>query len=315
MAVIQTFAKRKRAAENADKQATYYYDDLPDAFRVQVFRILLDAIGNPDDSIVATVQQSRYNCWMVAHHVLTKEMGVFKLTRSEDTKRFGYMAPCLEFIQSDSQVDEVLSLIELLFRAVEMQREGTSFWFDAPQQPHDAINELNHRFREHSVGYQFAGGQIVQVDSEYLHSEVVKPAIFLLHSAQFEGALDEFMTAHSHYREGRYKEAIAAAGNAFESTMKTICDRRNWDYKRETSSALMEVLFSNGLVPSELNSHFTSLRATLESGLPTVRNQAGHGAHGQGSDTTEVPDYLAAYCLHLAAANIVFLIEAHNAKG
>ena len=27
-----------------------------------------------------------------------------------------------------------------------------------------------------------------------------------------------------------------------------------------------------------------------------------------------VPDYLAAYCLHLTAANIVFLVEAHNAK-
>jgi hypothetical protein len=63
-----------------------------------------------------------------------------------------------------------------------------------------------------------------------------------------------------------------------------------------------------------MQSHFTALRSTLESGLPTVRNRGGRGGHGQGSDVVDVPDYLAAYCLHLAATNIVLLIEAHNAS-
>ena len=123
------------------------------------------------------------------------------------------------------------------------------------------------------------------------------------------------MQAHEHYRKGNNKDAIVNAQNAFESTMKAICDQRGWDYgtERATASKIIDVLFKNNLIPSEMQSHFTALRSTLESGLPTVRNQPGQGGHGQGSDVVEVPDYLAAYCLHLAATNIVLLIEAHNA--
>ena len=108
------------------------------------------------------------------------------------------------------------------------------------------------------------------------------------------------------------------AENAFESTMKTICDRRSWDYSskpatvKKSHRCVIDVLWKHKLIPSEMQSHFTALRSTLECGLPTVRNQAGQGGHGQGADVVEVPDYLAAYCLHLAASNIVFLIEAHN---
>ena len=178
----------------------------------------------------------------------------------------------------------------------------------------DAIAELNHRFREHGIGYQYQGGQIIAVNSQYLHSEVVEPAISLLHDANFEGALQEFMAAHEHYRKGNYKEAIVNAGSAFESTMKTICEKRNWAYSRDTASALIDTVFGNHLIPPEMRSHFTGLRSALESGVPTLRNQAGRGAHGQGSATVNVPDYLAAYCLHLTAASIVFLLDAHNAK-
>ena len=123
------------------------------------------------------------------------------------------------------------------------------------------------------------------------------------------------MQAHEHYRKGNNTEAIANAQYAFESTMKAICDRRGWSYgtARATAKTLLDVVFNNNLIPTQMQSHFTALRSTLESGLPTIRNQPGQGGHGQGSDVVEVPDYLAAYCLHLAATNIVLLIEAHNA--
>lgn len=77
---------------------------------------------------------------------------------------------------------------------------------------------------------------------------------------------------------------------------------------------LIDTVFSNDLISPEMKSHFNGLRSALESGVPTLRNQAGRGAHGQGSTPVEVPDYLAAYCLHMTAVNIVFLVEAHNAK-
>ena len=220
------------------------------------------------------------------------------------------MGYCQQFLLGSPNVDDVLSLIELSFRTIVSQPIAKF----GGQSPEDAVEELNHRFREHGIGYQFAGGKIISVESLYLHTETVEPAVSLLHAAGFDGPLQEFMLAHEHYRKGNYKDAIVGAENAFESSMKTICDRRSWDYssKPATAKNLIDVLWNYKLIPSEMLSHFSALRSTLECGLPTVRNQAGQGGHGQGADVVEVPDYLAAYCLHLAATNIVFLIEAHN---
>ena len=56
-----------------------------------------------------------------------------------------------------------------------------------------AIDELNERFRRAGVGYQFEGGQIIRVDSELVHREVVRPVLRYLHERGFEGTRDEFL--------------------------------------------------------------------------------------------------------------------------
>lgn len=43
-----------------------------------------------------------------------------------------------------------------------------------------------------------------------------------------------------------------------------------------------------------------------------MRNKT--SGHGQGIEIVDVPQHLASYALHLAAANVVLLIEAHKAK-
>jgi hypothetical protein len=94
--------------------------------------------------------------------------------------------------------------------------------------------------------------------------------------------------------------------------MKGICDDRKWKYAADiTAKGLIELIFSKGLIPSYVTSQFTGLRSVLESGLPAVRNK--QGGHGQGKDPVEIPSHLAAYALHLAASNIVMLLEAHKA--
>ena len=65
--------------------------------------------------------------------------------------------------------------------------------------PDEAINQLNHRFREHGVGYQYKSGKIIKVDSEFTHSEVVKPAMSFLSDPIYKGANEEFLNAHEHY--------------------------------------------------------------------------------------------------------------------
>lgn len=312
MPVYDTYAKRKEMALNSGKPVIYRYDILPEGFRVQVAHILAGTIGHYELLLSASIMHPDV-LWQDIDHILSRELGKFTLWDSGRSPQ----DRCIQFLLNHDSVDEVLSLIEIAFQFVdthirEMQQRAGYYTHSQPSD--DAIDELNRRFREHGIGYQYQGGQIIAVTSQYLHSEAVEPAIFVLHDGNFDGAAQEFMAAHEHYRKGNHKEAIINAGSAFESTMKTICDKRDWAYDpRDTASRLIDVLFRNRLIPAEMQSHFTSLGSALKSGVPTVRNQPGR-AHGQGSEPVEVPDYLVAYCLHLTATNIVFLVEADKAK-
>ena len=135
----------------------------------------------------------------------------------------------------------------------------------------------------------------------------------LLNSAGFEGATEEFISAHKSYRKKDYKTAINQALKAFESTLKSICDAKGWAYpEKATAKALVNLVFNKELIPKELLSHYSALQSTLESGVPTLRNVK--SGHGQGAKPTKVPPYLAAYALHLTASNIVMLTEAYSSS-
>ena len=215
-----------------------------------------------------------------------------------------------------AETNDVLDGIHVAFTAIDTKARRISP-FDAEvdyritQRPDDAIADLNHRFREHGIGYEFAGGELIKQDSRYIHAEVVRPALSLLREAGFSGPSDEFIRAHKHYREGNLKEAIAEALKSFESTMKAICHARGWrEYDNANAKDLINVMIEKEVIPKYLSSHFASLRSVMEAGLPTTRNKS--SGHGQGPDVVTIPSYLAAYALHLAATNIVFLVEAHK---
>jgi len=172
-----------------------------------------------------------------------------------------------------------------------------------------AIEELNNRFKEHGVGYQFTNGQIIRIDSEFIHTEIVKPALNLLGQQHYAGAQQEFLKAHEHYRKGNAKEALSECLKAFESVMKAICDKRGWSYgNNATAKPLIQACFDNELIPSFWQSHYSSLRNLLECSVPTGRNKL--SGHGQGTTPVSVPNHLVAYMLHMTASSIVFLAEA-----
>jgi hypothetical protein len=168
--------------------------------------------------------------WEYIHDQMAKEKGVFHLGRYMDDPA---NEQCQYFLLTGS-AEDALDIIELSFRLIEQRNDlwGTvrSHNPSVKQSPEDAIHELNYRFREHGVGYQFEGGEIVRVDSQYIHAEAVKPAISLLNTAGFEGASEAFLEAHGHYRKGEYADAIADALKPFEITIKAICDSRGWRY-------------------------------------------------------------------------------------
>ena len=309
MLIFDTFAKRMARVRNAGKPILYKYEELPAKLRVQVVHILQDTIEripHSGSSVFDRTHSSEEGWWRTIHDTLAKEMGKFKL---RDTNE-GYDLQCLNFILQSKDFEQVMSLIEIAFRLIDTELRWNNGYRE--QLYSDAISELNQRFQEHAIGYQYKSGYLVRVDSQYLHTETVEPALSLLYDAGFTGASDEFLDAHKHYRQGNNKDAISNALKAFESAMKTICDKRKWQYdkKRATASTLISILFAKNLIPPDMQSHFGGLRTTLESGVPTVRNRM--GGHGQGSVPVDVPDYIVPYVLHLTASNIVLLVSAYN---
>ena len=209
-----------------------------------------------------------------------------------------------------------LTAVELSFRLIDVFVRKN--WSDicyggySPKiMPDDAIDSLNIRFKEASVGYQYVSGEIIRVDLEILHSEAVKPALSLLRDKRYNGANDEFLSAHAHYRNGKYKECLTDCTKAFESTMKVICDKRKWTYASgDTANKLVKChsckycsyrqVLANAfhiLVIYAVKWYFQLQETKL---LPMVK----------GGDIRDVPQYLASYVLHQAAATILMLIEA-----
>ena len=90
--------------------------------------------------------------------------------------------------------------------------------------------------------------------------------------------------------------------------MKIICTQKAFPYdQKDASTKLIQVLFDNNFIPPYLQNEVTALRATLQGGIPTIRNK--NSAHGQGPVGITVNDSLASYCLNLTGSTIKFLLE------
>ncbi len=298
MAITNLFSKRQKQFRG-EIFDVYFYDNLPQQLRVQIVHIWSEII----------LQQIETEIYNYIVNILRKEYGVLYL----HSMRNNSQNELINFFLNEQDFEKVLDVIELSFQYIEVyNREQYYAYKKIPNNVlFEAIEELNARFKEHGVGYQYVNGQIIRIDSELIHSEVVKPALRLLSQECYAGAQQEFLTAHEHYRHKRYKEAINECLKSFESVMKAICEKRSWKYeKSSTSNSLINICFDNGLIPDYWKQHYSSLKSLLSSGIPTVRNKT--SAHGQGETPMEVPDYLVSYILHSTATTIVFLAEAES---
>jgi hypothetical protein len=247
---------------------------------------------------------------------LCREYGFFRLPPSEqDYQERNYLSELTNFFLQEQDTDKVVDAIELSFRIIDTFTREMEYLCrrrDDPNKRADAaIVELNARFQEHGVGYQFIDREIIRIDSGLIHAEVVKPSLVLLHGVGYAGAQAEFLKAHEHYRHGNAKEALNECLKALESTMKAICDKRGWKYPPTiTCNGLIKICFDKNLIPAFWESHFSALKSTLETGVPVVRNKL--GGHGQGADVVDVPLHIVGYALHMAASAIVFLASAES---
>ena len=156
MLPFSIFKKRKQQAEQAGKPVVYKYDPLPRELRIQIIHIFAEIIdphwrdGSP--------------LWEYIRTAMAKEIGAFNLAGEHEP-----FQDCQLYTQTERDTDLVLSLIEVVLYSA-ISHEGQYVNHDALD---SAITELNQRFREHQVGYQYQvggsqAGQIVRMDSEEL---------------------------------------------------------------------------------------------------------------------------------------------------
>jgi hypothetical protein len=224
--------------------------------------------------------------------------------------------PCNVLFQwlIEAETDTALDIIELSFRAIPIAQQSLYFmgWVKPTLNADDAIAKLNRRFQENGIGYRFESGQIMRLDSEFLHTETTEPALRLMHAGGFEGALQEFLLAHKYYRQGpdHYDDCLTNCGKSLESTLQKIIELRKW---KMPGAPKFDNLFAEvrdkGLFPSALGSHIGELKKFLQA-VAVIRNE--EGAHGAGSVPNEVPDHLVAYQIHLTGSAIVFLIRCNE---
>ena len=286
--------------ERQGMPVVYVHGPLPVVFKNQVMHLWREAAG------CYTFGFFGNPVWIEFIKHITEEHGLPPSNVVEE----GGLELCEQYLR-EAATDKALDLIEIVFRYIDKTVRGMSKNrrdnLGITISPEVAIKKLNKRFLEHDLGYQFTNGKIVRVGSHFIHQEAIVPMLTLIHERGFKGAEDEFMKAHENYRNGDYEGTLVELCKSLESTLKIICDRKGWQHPpTATAKSLLEIVFKNNLVPSELQSHFRSLRSMIESGTPTLRNQ--RGGHGGGQNTISVPEHLVSYAINMTASTILFLV-------
>lgn len=195
MAIFEVFSKRQKK-QRGEVPDVYVYEDIPQSFRVQIIHILRDTFG--EDVYPSDESSSAYE---FIHKALCKEYGVFTLKEYASD----YEA-ILECFLNCNDYEKCLDIVEISFRIIEdyIDKNYCSYKprTTSSQDSEDAIEELNKRFKEVGIGHEFTSGELIRIDSQLNHSEVVKPVLALLKTNRlYNGANQEFLKAHENYRK------------------------------------------------------------------------------------------------------------------
>jgi len=215
MTIFHIFSKRQKKLREKVPDV-YEYAKIPKPLRVQIVHIWQDTIGDSHDYDRGSGVKGTYKFIV---DTLRREYGVFSLGAGHPY--FKHMSELENFLLTEQDTEKVLDAVELSFRIIDKVTRNHGYLGrpNSSELADGAIQELNARFKEHSISFQYVAGNVIRVDSELLHTEVVKPALTLLRRPGYAGAQAEFLKAHEHYRDGNTKEALSECLKAFESTM------------------------------------------------------------------------------------------------
>ncbi len=328
MVITDLYSKRQKRLPG-EAPDVYQHDDIPPQLRAQIVHIMDDTMAKLDLYTGFPVVRRTYDtvATTLCHEYGHLDWDAFLPPAHPPHHRL------VRFFMDRAQTEEILDIIERCFaemasvplasRAAMRPRELVSSlsdraqaeWFSADrfaEAAEDAVaegrKELNHRFLDHGVGFHLESGKIIRIDSQVTHNEIVMPCFAILSGKEYANAKREFLSGHEYYRKGNLKGALMEWQKSFESVMKIICAKREWEYPDGAAAKdLIRICIEHELIPPFWQSQFTSLRQLLL-GVGVARNKL--AGHGEGPERVETPPHVVAFALHMTAAAIVFLAEA-----
>ncbi len=307
--IFETFARRKQMEARNGEPEVYTYDKAPEQLRHQVALALAEGLGRYHRFTGDEFHTPPHNneLWTEIDRICRKEIFTYLQNARADNPDRRFLNYLLR-----ADMDDFLSAVEIGCVGLDCIKDHDNGDHGAQQTGTEAIEEINGRFEQHAVGYQYENRHIIRIDSKLTHAEIIKPALLLLSASIFQKANDDFMTAHRHYRAKEFKDCVTSAHRTFESMLKAICETEKWEYgKGDGASELITKVSVKGLFTHDFDKSFTAYVGMLKAGLPSVRNDA--GAHGEGLATAAVTAQIARFALNLTASNIIFLGESYDA--
>lgn len=276
------------------------YDSMSKKLRVQIFFIwekFTDQMsGNSEDA----------KFWEPLHSYICEEHGrnhLYQEILAWPTKKYEIE----RYFKDQLSLEESFDVIEIIFAQINFMCSKVRYDFNVK----NATELINKRFRDNDFGYELYNGIIIRVDNKLLHKELVNKTLYLTENKIFQNANEEFATALLHLKNHQNKDVLTNCLKSFETTMKIIIKDLGWSYgKNDTASSLIQICLDKELIPKYLQSSFSGLRTTLESGIPTIRNKV--GGHGQGEIKIIVSDSLARYQVYLTGTCIKYLLDLHD---
>ena len=181
----EIFSKRQQRIRGGAPD-TYQHESIPKELRFQVLYIwekVWEKADYNDYFGVFQLSELATDVYNSIEMTLREEYGVRSLIEGSDPDEEDYSTyqAVHDFFFETEDTDKVIDVIELSFRYIDQVIRDK---FHVYEEPDEAIDQLNRRFLEHSVSYQYESGLIVKVDSQDIHSEVVKPTEELPNNTQ-----------------------------------------------------------------------------------------------------------------------------------
>lgn len=251
---------------------------------------------------VASKLTDRTRLFDVPERRLARELGMMALGRSSNPEQ-----NCMEFLgqqydlwndahgSPDYFVKLRLSLLELLFREAEEilrglapRRDITAWWElvrkrvspprttseDALASTVQAIDELNSRFQEAGVPFEYHAGVIQRIDDVVTSTQIERPFWALVADTKFANVEHDMKEAIDRRDSGK-PDAAFHAMKALESVLRIISD----ELGRSRGSERGAAEFVDNLVAAKPKRYIEVWESeALKSLFRELRNPLGHGA-------------------------------------